>query len=81
MRINLAGAIVAVFLSAAISTSAQTAEPPNVRYRVYGSGNDSCGTWLAERGNPDLNNGNIQWILGFLSASIRLVGWKAQPRY
>jgi hypothetical protein len=69
MRIPVAAIVATVFLSAAISTSAQTADPGKVQVHLYGSGARSCGTWLEDRGNSILHNTELSWVLGWLSAS------------
>lgn len=64
-------AVAAVFLSAAISTSAQAADPPQgkVAVQLYGAGINSCGSWLEHRGIDALHSHELSWVLGWLSAS------------
>jgi hypothetical protein len=43
---------------------------------VRGVGTESCGTWVK---NPDLRRGNMEWVLGFVSA-MNYAHWKDVPR-
>ena len=40
-------------------------------YGIYGVGNKPCSLWTSERANTETDNGNINWILGFVTASAR----------
>lgn len=70
MRIPAAAVMAAVFLSAAISSFAQTAAPGKgggAHAEIYGAGTRSCGSWLADR--DTMHHMDLSWVLGFLSAS------------
>ena len=62
----------AVSLCAAISTSAQTADPgqynPPGKTAIYGAGTFSCGNWLANRRGAEQFSYNA-WLLGWVSAA------------
>ena len=68
MRIRAMGLMAAVLLSAAISTSAQAANPKGVEFTVYGAGTTSCGKWLADRQNLS-HHVELNWVLGWLTSS------------
>ena len=40
-------------------------------YGIYGIGNKPCSLWTSERANTVMDNENINWILGFVTASAR----------
>jgi hypothetical protein len=63
----------AVLLCAAISASAQAADPGGVEVTVYGAGTASCGKWLADR-QTLTHNVELNWVLGFLTASENFFG-------
>jgi hypothetical protein len=64
----------AVLLSAAVSASAQTADPEKGAIHQWGAGSRSCGNWLADRGNTFLHNVELSWVLGWSSASSAIYG-------
>ena len=55
---------------AATSDPAQAADPGKGAF-IYGAGTQSCGTWLEHRANAVLHNNELNWVLGFLTASAR----------
>jgi hypothetical protein len=57
----------AVLLCAASLGSAQDLPPG--QFHVYGPGTLSCGTWLANRGIVNAHLGQLDWVLGFVSAA------------
>jgi hypothetical protein len=62
-----------VFLVLALATGLAVWPAPARAATTMGAGNQSCGTWTADRRNPDTTNllMDISWVAGFLSG----IGW------
>ena len=63
MAVKRAAALAVIVTAQSISLAmAQT-------YTAIGPGNDSCGTWMADRRTPHTQAAlqDMQWVLGFLS--------------
>src|SRR5262249_41665691 len=64
--VRMSAMVVGVVLLLWLPGSAQI--PPG-RYVVYGSGTITCGKWTAERQEPSLHTGRLNWVLGYITGA------------